>query len=51
MYSANALNVLSNLYALEDYDTTSDSTQDVISSSALLPFRDKVAKYGLWVCF
>ena len=32
IYNANALNVLSNLYALEDYATTSDSTRDVISA-------------------
>ena len=44
IYNANALNVLSNLYALEDYDTTSDSTRDVISSIRHLAAlsRDKV---------
>jgi len=32
IYNQNALNVLSNLYPLAEYDTTSDSTREVISA-------------------
>ena len=32
IYSANALNVLSNLFTLSDYGSTSDSTRQVISA-------------------
>ena len=36
IYNANALNVLSNLYPLADYGTTSDSTREVISAISQL---------------